>query len=232
VAPSVQRRKVWLTLSTRCRAVTLTRHETRWNLQGFPKLANRSQPLVGQSSPYYEDMWRTYRCLTSFFPIVDTCLSCEDIAYKIVQWCPHGDFLHHFCVLYFRRAGHVTCVLVWSKSDWRRLRKTLHKQTNKQTNRHYENNGRLAVNQKSVSIWQSYGREHVERSCLNTVANGPGFSSATLCSTCVVLGMSSHFARVRCSAECSAAMSSFTCSISAHLHINSLLYGMYLNAGW
>ena len=31
------------------------------------------------------------------------------------------------------RPGHVTCVLVWSKSDQRRLRKTLHKQTDKQT---------------------------------------------------------------------------------------------------
>jgi len=49
------------------------------------------------------------------------------------------------------RPGHVTCILVWSKSDQRQLRKTLHKQTdtqtNKQTNRHYENNGHLAVNQ-------------------------------------------------------------------------------------
>jgi len=24
-----------------------------------------------------------------FFPIVDTCLSCE-----VVRWCPDGDFLH------------------------------------------------------------------------------------------------------------------------------------------
>jgi len=46
------------------------------------------------------------------------------------------------------RPGHVTYVLVWSKSDRRRLRKTLHKQTNKQTDRHYENNGHLAVNQQ------------------------------------------------------------------------------------
>ena len=50
-----------------CRAVTLPRRETRWNLQGWPKLANKSQPLVGRSSPYYEDMWRRYCCLTSFF---------------------------------------------------------------------------------------------------------------------------------------------------------------------
>ena len=63
-----------------CHAVTLPRRETRWNLQGCPKLANRSQPLVGRSSPYYQDMRRRYCCLTSFFPIVDTCLSSEDIA--------------------------------------------------------------------------------------------------------------------------------------------------------
>jgi len=46
-----------------CRAVTLPRRETRWNLQGCPKLANRSQLLVGRSSPYYQDMWRRYCCL-------------------------------------------------------------------------------------------------------------------------------------------------------------------------
>ena len=63
-----------------CRAVTLPRRETRWNLQGCPKVPDWSQPLVGRSSPYCGDMWSTYCCLTSFFPIVDTCLSCEDIA--------------------------------------------------------------------------------------------------------------------------------------------------------
>ena len=46
---------------------------------GF-KLLDRSQTLVGLSSPYCGDMWKRYCCLTSFFPIVDTCLSCEDIA--------------------------------------------------------------------------------------------------------------------------------------------------------
>ena len=50
-----------------CRAVTLPRREISWNLQGCPKLPNWSQPLVGRSLPYYEDIWRTYCCLTSFF---------------------------------------------------------------------------------------------------------------------------------------------------------------------
>ena len=67
VAPSVQCRKVWLTLTTRCCAVTLPRRETRWNLHGCLKLPDGSQPLVGRSSPYRGDIWRTYRCSTSFF---------------------------------------------------------------------------------------------------------------------------------------------------------------------
>ena len=50
-----------------CSAVTLPRRETRWNLQGCPKLANRSQRLVGRSSPYYQNLWRRYWCLTIFF---------------------------------------------------------------------------------------------------------------------------------------------------------------------
>jgi len=55
----------------RC-AVTLPRRKTRWNLQGCPKLpdrklSDRSQPLVGRSSPYCGDIWRRYCCLTSFF---------------------------------------------------------------------------------------------------------------------------------------------------------------------
>jgi len=53
-----------------CRAVTLPRCETRWNLWECPKLANRSQPLVGRSSIYCRDMWGRYCCLPSFFRIV------------------------------------------------------------------------------------------------------------------------------------------------------------------
>jgi len=76
-----------------CRAVTLPRHESRWNLQGCPKLASGSQPLVGRSSPYYEDMWRRYRCLINFFAIVDTCLSCEDTARQSCAMVPKWQFL-------------------------------------------------------------------------------------------------------------------------------------------
>ena len=84
-------RKFWLTPTTR-----VPKRETRWNLHGCPKWSNRSQPLVGRSSLYYEDMWRTYCCLISFFPIVDTCLTCEDIARQICAMVPRWWFFATF----------------------------------------------------------------------------------------------------------------------------------------
>ena len=86
-----------------CRAITLPRRRC-------PKLLYRSQPLVGRSSPYCGDIWRRYRCLTSFFLIVDTCLSCE-----VVRWCADSDFLAIFCILHFQRAAcstFQTCILI------------------------------------------------------------------------------------------------------------------------
>ena len=99
VAPSVQRRKVWLTTPTTwqpCSNAAKTRNHLK--LVAVRKLANRSQPLVGRSSPYCEDMRGRHCCLTSFlFPTVDTCLSCEDIARQscaiVPRWRMFGDFL-------------------------------------------------------------------------------------------------------------------------------------------
>jgi len=46
------------------------------------------------NSPYYDDMWRRYCCLTSIFLIIDTCLSCEDTARQICAMVPRWRFLH------------------------------------------------------------------------------------------------------------------------------------------
>jgi len=67
-----------------------------WNLRGCPKLPDRSQPLVGRSSPYCEIVWRRYWCLPSFFPIIDTCLSCEDIARQSCAMVPRWRFFYEF----------------------------------------------------------------------------------------------------------------------------------------
>jgi len=56
----------WLPLSD-VAAVMKPRCETCWNLMWCCIFANRSQPLVGWSSAYCGDMWRSYCCLTSFF---------------------------------------------------------------------------------------------------------------------------------------------------------------------
>ena len=86
------------------------RCKTRWKLQGCLKLPDRSQPLVGRSSPYCGDMSRTYCCLTNFFPIVDTCLSCKDIARQSCAMVPRWRFLATFLRPVFpaSRAQHVS----------------------------------------------------------------------------------------------------------------------------
>jgi len=97
-----------------CCAVTLPRRETRWNLQGCPELQNRSQPQVGWSSSYCGNMWRKYCRWTSFFSIVDMCLSCKDIARQSCAMVPRWRILTTFCVLYLQRARcsvFQTCIL-------------------------------------------------------------------------------------------------------------------------
>jgi len=80
-----------------CRAVMLPRRETCWNVQGCPKLPNRSQPLVGRSSPYYEDMWWRYWCLTSFFRLSMHAFVAIYIARQscamVPKWRFFGEFL-------------------------------------------------------------------------------------------------------------------------------------------
>ena len=79
-----------------CRAVTLPRCETRWNLLGCPKLTNRSQPSVGRSSPYCEDVLRRYCCLTRFFRLSISASVAKIQPDKVVRWCRDGDFLATF----------------------------------------------------------------------------------------------------------------------------------------
>jgi len=80
-----------------CRAVTLPRRETRWNLQGCPKLANRSELLVSRKfTTLWEHVGRI-SLFNKFFPIVDKCLSCKDIVRQscvmVPRWAIFGNFL-------------------------------------------------------------------------------------------------------------------------------------------
>jgi len=79
--------------------------KTRWNYLGCPKLTKRSQPLVGQVH---------HIARTCGGDIVDTCLSCEDIARQSCAMVPRWRLWWHFCVLYLPRAASSTfqtCIL-------------------------------------------------------------------------------------------------------------------------
>jgi len=63
---------VWLTPTTRVpcskAAQSKTRNPFKLPGTGVPQTNETiSKPLVGRSSPYCEDIWRRYFCLTSFF---------------------------------------------------------------------------------------------------------------------------------------------------------------------
>jgi len=75
-----------------CRAVTLPRRESCWNLQGCPKLANRSQPLGGRSSPHYEDVGEVSLFNKFFFRLSIHAAAAKIQPDKVVQWCQNDDF--------------------------------------------------------------------------------------------------------------------------------------------
>ena len=107
-----------------CRALTLPRHETRWNLQG----CQTNETISAASGPKFTILWghvEEILLLNKFFsPIVDTCLSCKDIARQSCAMCRDGNFLHpvflasrvqHISDLYskFALRPHHICVEVW-----------------------------------------------------------------------------------------------------------------------
>jgi len=89
-----------------CRAVMLWRRESRWNLQWCPKLVNGSQRLVGRSSPYYEELWTRYCCLTSFFRLSIYASAAKIPPDKFVRCCQNGYFLRP--VLAASRVQHIS----------------------------------------------------------------------------------------------------------------------------
>jgi len=73
-----------------CRAVTLSRRESHWNLQGCPKQTS------AVSRPKFTILWghvQEVLLFNKFFPIVDTCLSCEDTARQSCARVPKWRFL-------------------------------------------------------------------------------------------------------------------------------------------
>ena len=107
----------------------------------FGGVPQTTGPISAASGPKFTilwGMWRTYCCLTSFFPIVDICIRCEDIARQSCAMVPRWRFLATFYVLCFQRTAcmqqvsdlhlkfalrpHHVYLEVWQTSNLRRLR--------------------------------------------------------------------------------------------------------------
>ena len=101
---------VWLTPTTRvpCSKAAKTRNPLK-----FAGVPQTPEPISAVSGPKVTIL--RGHAKEVFFPIVDTCLSCEDIARQSCAMVPRWRFfLRHFCVLYFQRAAcntFQTCIL-------------------------------------------------------------------------------------------------------------------------
>jgi len=62
----------------------------------FAGVPQTPEPISAVSGPKFTILWGHVEELllfNKFFPIVDTCLNCEDTTDKVVRWCWDGDFL-------------------------------------------------------------------------------------------------------------------------------------------
>jgi len=95
LAPFVQHCKVLLMPATRVLCSNAAKTWKPLKFAGVPQTPEPISAASGPSSPYCKDIWGRYCCLTSFFPIVDTCLSCENIAQRscamVPRWRIFGD---------------------------------------------------------------------------------------------------------------------------------------------
>jgi len=97
VAPSVQLRKVWLTPNTGVPCSNAAKTRNPLKLAGVPQTTG---PISAASRPKFTILWERVEeilLLNNFFPIVDTCLNCEDIVRQSCamepRWPIFGDFL-------------------------------------------------------------------------------------------------------------------------------------------
>jgi len=105
---------VWLTPTTRepCSNAAKTRNPLK--LPGVPQTNER---ISAASGPKFTILWGhvgEISLLNNFFPIVDMCRSCEDIARQSCGMVPRWRFLATFWVLHLQRTAcstFQTCIL-------------------------------------------------------------------------------------------------------------------------
>jgi len=122
-APSVQRRKVWLMPSTRVPCSNATKTRKPLKFAGVPQTRQQisavSRPKFTILCEHMEEVLLFYK----FFPIVDTCLSCEDTARQSCAIVPKWRFFAscicsephaaHFRHAFKIRTMATPCVEIW-----------------------------------------------------------------------------------------------------------------------
>ena len=105
---SVQRRKVWLTPTTRMLCSNAAKTRIQLKLAGMPQT---NEPISAAGWPKFTTLLghaEEILLLNKFFSIVDMCLSCKDIARQICpmvglrRWRIFGEFLAIFAYCIFR----------------------------------------------------------------------------------------------------------------------------------
>jgi len=93
--PLYQRRKVWLTPNTRMSCGNAVKTRNQLKFAGVPQTTG---PILAVSGPKFTILWEHVEetCCLTFFPIVNTCLSCEDIARRSCGMVPRWRFLDDF----------------------------------------------------------------------------------------------------------------------------------------
>ena len=110
MAPSVQRRKVQLTPTTGVPCSNAAKMRNPLKFAGVPQTG---EPISAVSGPKFAilrgHVEEVLLFNKSFFPIVDACLTCEDIARQscamVPRWQIFGDFLGS-CIFSELRAAH------------------------------------------------------------------------------------------------------------------------------
>jgi len=101
---------VWLTPTTRVPCINAAKTRNPLKLAGVPQT---NETISAASRPKFTILWGhvdEILLLNKFFPIVDTCRSCEDIARQICAMVPRWRFLATFLRPVFpaSRAQHVS----------------------------------------------------------------------------------------------------------------------------
>jgi len=95
---------VWLKPTTRVPCSNVAKRRRLLKFGGVPQTG---KPITAARRPKFTILWghvEDILLLNMFFPIVDTCFSCEDIARQSCVMVPIWRFWRLFCVLCFQRA--------------------------------------------------------------------------------------------------------------------------------